>query len=178
MTQNDPVTLLLSEHEVIASANDVVAAMDGLWTRSGETYEQAAREIASFFAAYGDEYHHRKEEVVLFPELRSHPDFYAHDVVDELEDHHRAFRDHLAKLERALAQKDYAGAQGVLRRYLDELLDHIAVENDELFVIAQSVLGETELERVFFRFKDLDRELGDERKVELEGQLAAIRARL
>ncbi|HEU5163657.1 MAG TPA: hemerythrin domain-containing protein [Thermoanaerobaculia bacterium] len=176
--QNDPLKLLLAEHEIIEGAKDVIAAMDQLWTRDAGAYERAAGELLSFFVSYSDGYHHQKEEVVLFPALRSHPDFYSHDVIDELEEHHQTFRDHVAQMKRALGAKDYAEAHARLTRYLDELLDHIAVENDELFVMAESLLGEAELERVFFRFKDVDRELGDDRKKELERRLAAIKAGL
>ncbi len=176
--ENDPVNMLMAEHEVIAGAKDVIGAMDQLWSKDPAGYERALAELLAFFAAYSDGYHHRKEELVLFPALRNHPDFYAHDVVDELEEHHQTFRDHIAQMRRALEQSDYEGAHARLTRYADELLDHIAVENDELFVMAGSILGDAELERAYFRFRDVDRELGDERKKELERRLEEMRARL
>jgi hypothetical protein len=40
--------------------------------------------------------------------------------------------------------------------------------------MAGSVLSESELERMFFQFQDVDRELGKERKTELEQRLAGI----
>ncbi|HEY0590513.1 MAG TPA: hemerythrin domain-containing protein [Thermoanaerobaculia bacterium] len=172
--QNDPLNLLLTEHEIIAGAKNVIAAMDRLWTRNPETYERALGELLAFFAAYSDGYHHRKEEIVLFPELRSHPGFYAHDILDELEEHHQTFRDHVAQMRRAIDEKNYDGAHARLTRYVGELLDHIAVENDELFVMAGSLLSPAELERVYFRFKDVDRELGDDRKNDLERRLTEI----
>jgi hemerythrin-like domain-containing protein len=75
--QNDPMAMLLAEHEIISGANDVIAALDDLWTKNADAYERAFREIISFFVSYSDGSHHRKEEVVLFPALRSHPDFHA-----------------------------------------------------------------------------------------------------
>ncbi len=175
---NDPVNLLLAEHEIIAGAKDVIAAMDQLWTKSADTYERAFREIVSFFVSYSDGFHHRKEEDVLFPALRNHPDFYSNEILDELEDHHQTFREHIGQMQLALEEKNYERAHARLKRYFDELLDHIAVENDELFVMAESLLGDAELERMYFRFKDVDLEIGDDRKKDLERRLAEIRARL
>jgi hemerythrin-like domain-containing protein len=176
--QNDPVAMLLAEHEIISGAKDVIAGMDQLWARNADAYTRAFREILSFFVSYSDGFHHQKEESVLFPALRSHPDFDASDIVDELEDHHQAFREHVAQMQLALEEKNYAQAHARLNRYFDELLDHIAVEDDELFVMAGSILGDAELERVYFQFKDVDRELGEDRKQELEQRLDGIRALL
>ena len=176
--ENRATQLLLSEHEIIAGAKDAIAAMDQLWTKDAEAYERTFREILSFFVSYSDGFHHRKEEAVLFPALRSHSDFYANDILDELEEHHQAFREHVMQMQLALEGKQYSQAQARLTRYFDELLDHIAVENDELFVMADSILGDAELERIYFGFQDVDRELGMDRKNELEARLAGIKARL
>ena len=53
-------------------------------------------------------------------------------------------------------------------------MDHIAVENDELFVLAESLMDEDELETIFFKFKDIDMELGEDGKVKLEESLAPL----
>jgi hemerythrin-like domain-containing protein len=171
---NDPMQLLLAEHEIISKTGEVITAMDRRWETSPEAYERALRDLISFFVTYSDGFHHRKEEIILFPALRNHPDFYTPDILDELEDHHLTFRDHVAQLEAAVADKRYDAAQARLQRYFHELLDHIAVENDELFVMAGSLLSESELERIYFQFQDVDRELGEERKTELEQLLAGI----
>jgi hemerythrin-like domain-containing protein len=172
---NDPMQLLLGEHEIISKAGEVITAMDGRWETRPDAYEAALRDLISFFVSYSDGFHHRKEEIILFPALRKHPDFYTPDILDELEDHHQTFRDHVGQLEAAIAEQRYEAAQARLQRYFKELLDHIAMENDELFVMAGSVLSESELERMYFQFQDVDRELGEERKTELEQRLAGIR---
>jgi hemerythrin-like domain-containing protein len=175
---NDPMQLLLGEHEVISRAKEVIDAMDQVWTSSEDAYQEALREVISFFVKYGDGFHHQKEEMALFPVLRNHPDFYAQDMLEELQDHHQTFRDHIAKMQLALTEKKYEVAQSRLRVYFNELLDHIAVENDELFVMAGSLLSETELERMYFRFKDIDRELGEDLKKKLEETLTRVKALL
>jgi hemerythrin-like domain-containing protein len=175
--QNRATEVLLAEHVIISGASGAIAAMDRLWTSDADAYERAFRDIISFFVSYSDGFHHRKEEEVLFPALRSHPDFYASDILDELEDHHQSFREHVTGMQHALEQKSYERAQARLARYFDELLDHIAVENDELFAMVDSLLNETELERIYFAFKDVDRELGEDRKRELERRLEQIKTR-
>ena len=57
---------------------------------------------------------------------------------------------------------------------MQDLLDHIAAENDELFVLAETLMEEDDLETIYFKFKDIDLELGEDRKVELEESIAAL----
>ena len=173
---NDPMELLRDEHDVIRTAQEVIDGMDRLWTKDEERYEEIFRGLLAFFAGYSDGFHHRKEELELFPALKSHPDFYPAGLVDELEEHHRMFRDHVARMQAALLERNYEAGQARLGRYFDELLDHMAVENDELFVMAESLFKEAELERMFFRFQDIDREKGD--KNELEAGMAKLKAML
>ena len=51
---------------------------------------------------------------------------------------------------------------------MNDLLDHIAVENDELFVLTENIISEDELEKIYFLFEDLDREMGLDKKLKLE----------
>ncbi|HMW96335.1 MAG TPA: hypothetical protein PJ983_03720, partial [Flavobacteriales bacterium] len=70
---------------------------------------------------------------------------------------------------------DHAQAHKLLTRYMRDLEDHISAENDELFVLAENLLGKKEREDVYFRFMDIDRQLGEDRKKELEELLAAVK---
>jgi hemerythrin-like domain-containing protein len=167
---NDPMTVLRAEHEVITAAGGVIGAMD----TASASYDDVLRRLISFFVSYSDGFHHRKEEVALFPALRSHPEFYLHGLLDELEEHHQTFRDRIARMQSALSEKNYDGAQSELSLYFNELLDHIAVENDELFVMAESLFSDAELERLYFAFQDVDHELGNERKKELEAGVKSM----
>ena len=42
-----------------------------------------------------------------------------------------------------------------------DLRDHIAAENEELFVLAENLLDDSEKEKMFFLFKDIDMEAGE-----------------
>ena len=162
---------MLHEHEVISQAADIVETLDGSWESDADGYSQKATSLIAFFREYADGYHHRKEEEVLFPALKDHPDFVLDEMVDEFEQHHEDFREYAADAESALADGDHAQSYKHLKAYVNDLLDHIAAENDELFVLAETLMDEDELETIFFKFKDIDMELGEERKVELENEV-------
>jgi hemerythrin-like domain-containing protein len=77
----------------------------------------------------------------------------------------------VAAVRRARDEKKYAVAQAALRRYFNALLDHIAVENDELLPMTESIFGPGDLEKIYFRFKDIDNELGADVKRAIESKM-------
>ena len=175
---NNPIQLLMAEHEVITEAGQVVSGLEKIWRKDGELYEKILRELLSFLRKYSDGFHHRKEEEVLFPALKNNQEFMPLGLLDEMEEHHQLFRDQVSNIESALDQQKYELAQAELDRYFNDLLDHIAVENDELFVIAESLFNDQDLEKIYFRCKDLDLELGEGLKQELEACLPRLKALL
>ena len=84
------------------------------------------------------------------------------------------FRETVAEIEAAAQDKDWPKTQKLLKAYINDLLDHIAVENDELFNMAESVFSDDELERIYFLFEDIDRDLGLERKQALVEDMKSI----
>jgi hemerythrin-like domain-containing protein len=148
--------------------------LNQLWESDIEKYTELVTTLISFYREYADSYHHRKEEEVLFPAIKNHPDFVLREIIDEFEQHHEDFRDYTREIEQAIMEGNYEKSYQELNNYLQDLLDHIAAENDELFVLAESLLGEEELETIFFKFKDIDMELGQDRKTELEENISAI----
>lgn len=165
MSNNDPIQTLMQEHRVISAAQRQITPLRGIWETDPAGYDKATRRLLGFFREYADQYHHYKEEAVLFRELRNHPDFRLDDILDELENHHEMFRETIREIESLLGDGgDRPRAQQLLEAYADDLLDHIAVEDDELFVTAASLFSPDELERLYFLFEDVDRELGVDRK--------------
>lgn len=171
---NNPIDTMLQEHEAISQAADIVETLDGSWENDADGYTERATGLIAFFREYADGYHHRKEEEVLFPALKDHPDFVLDEMVDEFEQHHEDFREYASDAESALEDGDHAGSYKHLKAYVNDLLDHIAAENEEIFVLAENLLNENDLETIYFKFEDIDRELGQERKVELEQRIAAF----
>lgn len=160
--------LLEYEHKIILKAGDLVAALDQSWQDDPDTYRQTILQLLDFFSAYADEYHHQKEEEVLFPVLRKKNEIAGDAMVQELLDHHDDFRLRAQDIRMLLGMQDYAAVQAGFESYIQALRDHIAVENDELFPMADALCSPDELEVQFYRCVDLDSALGKERKQALE----------
>lgn len=165
---------MYAEHDVIKKAEEIINNCEGLWEKDAPKYIELVDKLIEFFREYADGYHHRKEEEVLFPAINNHPDFVLHEIIDELQQHHESFRNYTKEIEEALDDNDFPKSYNLLQEYSNDLLDHIAAENEELFVLAENLLNEEELETVFFKFKDIDMELGENRKQELEQDIDAI----
>jgi len=165
---------MLHEHEVICKTESIIENLNHSWEISSDEYAKIVTTLVTFFREYADSYHHRKEEDVLFPAIKNHPDFILQEIIDEFEQHHEDFRDYTKEIEEAVIEGDFEKSYQELYNYLQDLLDHIAAENDELFVLAESLLGEEDLEAIYFKFKDIDLELGQARKRELENQILTL----
>lgn len=175
---NDPIKVMYDEHDVILKARDIIDAIQDYWLQNDEGYSEAVSELLDFFKNYADGYHHHKEEQVLFPAIKNHPDFTLQEIVDEFNEHHESFRDYASEIREAINEKEYVRSHKVLKQYIFELMDHIGAENDELFVLAQNLFSEKELENVYFLFMDVDRNLGLERKQEYEAMPDRILGKL
>ncbi len=156
---------LYDEHEVIQRAIDrlqILLASADLARQANEL-----RALLLFFREYADGYHHRKEEDLLFLALAAaNPAIES--LTGSLSEHHQHFREALAVAEAAMDANDWEMARTTFERYASDLIDHMSAENDELFVAADDMMSESELERLYYQFQDADRELGVERKQELE----------
>lgn len=165
---NNPTKLLMDEHDIIYQVEKSIISMDLYWEKDEEKFKTLMSDLLHFFREYSDRFHHVKEEEILFPELINHPDFLLNEIIDELEEHHEMFREYTKEIEELLSENQFEKAYKILKKYLSDLLDHIAIENDELFSITENLFSEDQLEKMYFRFKDVDIELGEEEKVKLE----------
>lgn len=160
----EAIKTLFDEHEVIMEAIHLAKQSEELIAEDKEQYEKTVRALIRFFRYYADGYHHYKEEQILFPEMSKKNELLEDGVIKEMLENHEDFRDMMGNIEKLLDAKDYARAQQQLNKYTEAMLDHIAVENDEVFHSAETLMDEDELEKINFRFMDCDREVGDEQK--------------
>jgi hemerythrin-like domain-containing protein len=174
MNNTNPIQVLINEHDVIVTAEEIINLINNTWQQNEEKYIENVKKLILFFREYSDEFHHKKEEDILFKELMNNPDFLLKDIISELENHHEMFRETVVEIEEAINNKEFEKAQKKLNSFINDLLDHIAVENDELFSMAESLYDEDELKRIFFLFEDKERELGVERKAALADSLKTI----
>ncbi len=166
--------ILYAEHALISKAIDIAKKAATLIDKNNSIYENVIKQLIDFFRKYADGFHHYKEEEILFPEMNKKNELLADGVVKEMFDNHDEFRQMLVSIENKLNKKQFAQAQQALEKYTEALLDHIAVENDEVFQMAESLFSDDELERMKFRFDDCDRELGNSYKQELEESLKEL----
>jgi hemerythrin-like domain-containing protein len=175
---HNAIQIMLDEHDIISSAEDVIKKLDQYWQKSEEGFTEHLSALLQFFREYSDQYHHYKEENILFPALEDSDDFVVHSMILEFKEHHEMFREHTQAIEEYLAKGQYGEAYTLLVTYMNELLDHIAAENDEFFVMAESLLSDEELETMYFKFLDIDLELGEGRKEELGKLIEEIKAEI
>jgi hemerythrin-like domain-containing protein len=164
---NNAIEMLYGEHEIIISALSITQTLKGLSDQKPEEYEETVRKLLVFLRGFADEFHHYKEEMILFPEIAKKNELLAEGVIKEMIENHEDFREMIQNIDDRLKEKEYEKAQKQLEAYVNMLLDHIAVENEELFQAAESLFTPAELENINYRFHDIDREFGNAKKVYL-----------
>lgn len=170
--------VMYGEHAIILEAIQIASSLDKSWETNSELYENNLKELLVFFKEYSDQYHHYKEEEILFPALLKMEEPSATAVINELLEHHEDFRALVGKIKTDLAGRKYPEAQQKIKEYSHDLLDHIAAENEELFPMADTILSESELENLYYRCIDIDNELGIERKDDLENFIKNFKFKL
>lgn len=165
---NNPVEILVKEHEVIVSAINLTKKLQKITESEQEKFIYLSGKLIDFFKTYADKYHHYKEESFLFPRMCDENQLLEEGIIKEMLENHEEFRNSLREIEKVLQEGEFTSVTDSFSIYCNNLLDHIAVENEELFQIAETLLSASELENIYFRFLDIDMELGESRKKELE----------
>ncbi len=160
--------LFIAEHDIILEAGDLISSKGDLWKSDPAGYEQMVKQLLVFFSVYADQFHHCKEEEILFPAITNKSETTGAGMVQELNEHHEEFRLLMQKIRAALGIHDFASTQQLLESYIRKLKDHIAVENDELFPMAENIFSKDELEKLYYKCVDKDREMGLIQKEEFE----------
>ncbi len=174
---NNPIETLYEEHNIIIDAINIAYDLRKIIDNS-DLYEEQANSLIMFFKEFADKYHHQKEETVLFPQMIKANELLESGVVQEMYENHEDFRKLINEIEKSIKNKDFENAQEKLEQYIGALTDHIAVENEEVFEIAQTLFNENDLEKIYYKFKDIDSEFGEKDKNLLQEQLNKIRINL
>ncbi|MBL0127973.1 MAG: hemerythrin domain-containing protein [Flavobacteriales bacterium] len=175
---HNAIRSLYDEHEMIVEAIEVAKEAGTLIGKDDERYVRTMKDLIDFFRTYADQYHHHKEEEVLFPLMLESNEMLGDGVLKEMLENHADFREMLDGISKDLEAGRLPQVRDGLARYSEALLDHIAVENDEVFHMAMTLLDDNTLDRVGFQFEDHDRETGAERKEELARMVRELRKEL
>ena len=168
---SNPVELLIQEHEVITKALNNVLNLKSFILSDPEKFKSEMKSYISFFRNYADNFHHQKEERILFVQMKNKREDLGDNVIKEMFDNHTDFREMLASIESLNEEGNYEKAFHEFENYNNVLLDHIAVEDQEVFQIALSIFSEDELEKLSGQFSDNDRDLGTDYKTSMENMV-------
>lgn len=159
--ENKITALLYAEHDNILKTKNILTAINNLWEKDAEKFEKILSGLISFCRNYADQYHHYKEEQLLFPALCETNPMLEGGIVAEMTEHHEIFRELIHDTEECLQKKEYAKAYKEFCKYLELLEDHILIENNELFPMADDVLSPDKQEKIYFEAMDFNSEKND-----------------
>lgn len=162
------IEVLYNEHIIIKSIIVFRDKISAISESNPEKYKEIVLMLIDFFRNYADKYHHYKEEKILFPLISSNSEQMKEGVVEEMLENHSDFREMVKTIEDSVSAGKFEDSTGTIYKYTEMLLDHIAVEDDELFQAAETLLDGKELDKVYFDFMDIDLELGLEQKAAYE----------
>lgn len=161
------ITTLFSEHESILDAISIVNKLNS-FTSDKEQYFSGVGLLLRFFKEFADQLHHAKEELVLFPAMEKSNDTLGTGILHEMLENHESFREKIIQIETEIKNSNVETTKKLLHSYVNDLLEHIEAENQEVFQIAQNMLTENELDKIYFHFVDLDTEKGNDKINELK----------
>lgn len=167
----NPIELLVQEHEVITKALNNVLDLKPLILSDPEKFKSEMKSYINFFRNYADNFHHQKEERILFVQMKKKKEELGEGLIKEMYDNHADFREMLAEIELLTDEGKVDKAFHAFENYNNALLDHIAVEDFEIFQIALTIFSTEELEKLSHLFTDNDRDLGTDYKTSMENMV-------
>ena len=174
---------LKHEHRVIERA---LRALDGICARieAGETVPaESVSEVFEFLSAFGDRFHHGKEEKYLFPTLLREGIALRGGATDVLEREHEMERRLISELARAVNSYTEGNSESrapfvkTARQYVDLMVDHFQKEDRALFRLANDFLDESVKEDLGRKFREAEAELGSGSRQKYEKMAADLESR-
>jgi hemerythrin-like domain-containing protein len=163
---------LRNEHEAILHVFKILDAMRASNSQDADQQLRFGNELVNFLKIFADKCHHGKEENYLFTALEAAGLPNTNGPIGMMLHEHVLARQHIAAMRAALAEKDLAAFKQSALDYQQLLRDHIAKENDVLFVLADRVLDDEKQAELFEKFETW------EEKVVGHGVHAALHAQI
>jgi len=163
----NPILVLEEEHRVIRRVLAVIEQETRRIDAGALPNADLIRQAIQFFSGFADGRHHGKEEHFLFPVLASKKDIIRHGPVKVLRSEHESGRYFVKELREGLAQLEAGdkGATARIRRalylYAQMLHKHIAKEEEILFLLAQVLLSDKEMQEIASKFQAADQDAND-----------------
>jgi hemerythrin-like domain-containing protein len=156
--------ILRNEHDAILKMLDASEEVARQLDRSERVAPETLAGILEFFRVFADQCHHGKEEDLLFPALAAKGMPHQGGPIGVMEAEHEVGR----SLIRQMAEAAHAYEHGeqssgfiwakVAREYAEFLRNHIAKENNVLFVMAERMLSPDEQSRLATEFARMEKQ--------------------
>jgi hemerythrin-like domain-containing protein len=151
------LTVLMDEHRGFSSMLDVLDAVADRLERGADVPIPMLEDVLDFFESFTDR-HHDKEEEMLFPLLAKHGIGPDQTVVSVLMSQHEAGRVYGKKMRnelKRLQQGDPSAAAALAadaRAYTELIREHIRIEDEYFYKLADQVLTEAEHAAIVEKF--------------------------
>ena len=167
---------LLNEHEAVLSAIQILERMLAALEKAHSVDTQDMLDFIGFLKEFVDQCHHGKEEQYLFPAMigAGIPD--KGGPVGVLLSEHAQGRKLIRDMEASIATEvDWIKLEQASREYASLLRTHIHKENRIMFPMAERVLTELQLEKLYEGFEELEAKvIGPGRHAELHAMLTSL----
>ena len=167
---------LLNEHEAILSAIKILERMMAAMEKAPSMDTTDMHAFIGFLKEFADKCHHGKEEGLLFPAMAGAgvPD--KGGPIGVMLAEHAQGRKLIRDMEESISTGvDRAKLAQAAREYAALLRNHIQKENTVLFPMAERVLTETQLEKLYDRFEEHEEKvIGQGRHEELHAMLKSL----
>lgn len=145
---------LRKEHEAILYVLQILDKMMESDSRDSENMLRYYGEVVYFLKIFADKCHHGKEENFLFVELTRSGVPNQGGPVGVMLQEHRLGREYIAAMSSALESKNLDAFKAAAVQYRDLLVNHIAKENNALFVMADQLLDEAKQAELYEKFEN------------------------
>ncbi|MGA2501718.1 MAG: hemerythrin domain-containing protein [Tepidisphaeraceae bacterium] len=179
-----PCTALRNEHRVIERVLKVLANLVRRFRSGGSFEKEAFIECIRFLRLFADSCHHGKEETLLFPALEARGIPREHGPIGVMLHEHQVGRELVRRMADAIQSGENgnptAGMQCVeaAEQLIGHLSQHIAKEDNILFVMGERVLSETDRQQLCTGFNEVScRQFEGRSKAELERLAAELETR-
>ncbi len=145
---------LRKEHEVILHALDLLDQALQSNTKDDQLKLQFGNELVNFLKTFADKCHHGKEENHLFTALVDKGFPSDSGPIGVMLQEHKQGREYIALMKKSLDSNDLPGFSANAALYRDLLRNHIAKENNILFMLADKALEDDIQDTLYKKFMD------------------------
>ena len=167
---------LMNEHVAILSAIQILERMIATIEKATSVETKDIQDFIGFLKEFADKCHHGKEEGLLFPAMigAGVPD--RGGPIGVMLAEHAQGRKLIRDMEESISTDvDRMRLAQAAREYANLLRNHIKKENTVLFPMAESVLTETQLEKLYEGFEEHEEKvIGQGRHEELHAMLKSL----